>query len=139
MTKLNNFKISGIIAVFLGALSLPGTFAQGRTEEQTGISVPAVEYTAEGFRDPFQTYEKAKKDLAVKQAAPKPPPPLNIQGMVWGSDIPQAIINGKVLKVGDTVDGVKITNIDKEGVEVFYVGQTYFISSPASGGQTTGR
>ena len=57
---------------------------------------------------------------------PTPPPPvptpsgpeLTVSGLVWNTTRPQAIINGQVVSVGDTVDNWIITGISKTGIEI---------------------
>jgi hypothetical protein len=63
----------------------------------------------------------------------KPLPELKVQGVIWGGNFPQAIVNNKVLKVGDTVEGVEIKSIDKKGITVLFEGSESTISSPAAG------
>ena len=41
-----------------------------------------------------------------------------IKGLVWNTDIPQAIVNDKVVRVGDEVGGMKIISIRQKGVEL---------------------
>ena|SRR3989338_5046313 len=45
-------------------------------------------------------------------------PELVISGIVWNSDRPQAIVDGQVIDIGDTIRSVTIVNITKEGVEI---------------------
>ena len=137
-------KITRVSLFFLPAIILTGILcAQGDSAQksQEGIIAPSVEYTAESLKDPFLEFgKKQEPDVVEKtQVQVKPLPALAIQGIVWGGPMPQAIINGKVFKVGDTIAEAKITGIDKDGVELFYAGRSYSISSPASGSQTTGR
>jgi hypothetical protein len=123
------YKIAAIF--FILAAASGNLFAQGQLEEV--ISVPTVEYKAEALRDPFQGYKEEKETTAAAQEVlVKPLPALTIHGIVWGGSMPQAIINNQVLKEGDVINEVKITKINKEGVEVFYTGRPYVISSPAS-------
>lgn len=55
------------------------------------------------------------------------PPAINIEGALWGSDMPQAIIDGEVYKVGDTLKSVdaKIYKIEKNKVFIFYEGRLF--------------
>lgn len=55
----------------------------------------------------------------------KEPPVLNwkIKGIVWNSDRPQAIINDRVVDVGDIVDKAKIIAIRKAEIVVEIDGQ----------------
>ncbi|MCA9398721.1 MAG: hypothetical protein KC618_03145 [Candidatus Omnitrophica bacterium] len=61
----------------------------------------------------------------VKQ--PTRMPTFNISGIVWNSDRPQAIINGSVKDIGDSIDGVKIISIHKEGIDVSFQGKNMTI------------
>ncbi len=104
-----------------------------------------IEYKSENLRDPFQEErvetekEKAKRleeeNPLFEERIPieiKPLPPLEIQGITWGSSLPQAIINNKVLKIGDTIEEVLIKDISKGKVTVFFGNQEYNLStSPA--------
>lgn len=51
------------------------------------------------------------------------PPVLQLKGIVWGGSEPQAIINDKVVHVGDKIEGVKIKSISKEGVDAVFQGR----------------
>jgi type II secretory pathway component PulC len=97
------------------------------------VTRPKVEYRAAGSRDPFTgiTIEENIKDSPVESSSP--PPDLKVQGIIWGGKLPQAIINNKVLKVGDTIQGTKVINIGKEGVTVLYGGRNFTLGSPAAG------
>ena len=107
---------------------------------------PKLEYKATGFRSPFWGPFHVKADLsAAKKKAgevevvepEKPLPLLKVQGVIWGGSFPQAIVNDKVVKIGDTVDGVRILSIDKENIVVFFEERKYKIPSPAAGAITT--
>lgn len=101
---------------------------------------PRPEYRGRDLKDPFRTpfEEKAPSPggPAEKPEAPpvqeKPLPALKVQGIVWGGHFPQAIINDKVVKVGDAIEAVTISGIDKNGVEVIFEQTKYRLSSPAS-------
>ena len=68
--------------------------------------------------------EKAKKQIKVPQ--------MSIIGLVWNSDAPQAIINGRVVSVGDTIEGAKLVAVDKSGVKVEYEGYEFYIDKNAN-------
>jgi len=103
-------------------------------QEQAAIPAPilrpVVEYLAENLRDPFREPRQDKnKEEGVSQTKL---PDLKVQGIIWGTDIPQAIINNKVVKVGDTIaGGVRVVEINKDGVSVFFKNRNYNLSSPA--------
>lgn len=105
-------------------------------EEELPPVIPNVEYKAEGLRDPFQAYLGEKKEVEktgmVRSEAEVSPPSLTIQGIIWGAKFPQAIINNKVVKAGDTIEGARILDINKDGIKVFYENRQYDLSSPAN-------
>ncbi len=88
-----------------------------------------IEYKSEGLRDPFEEEEIETKE--EPQAQPKLLPALQVQGIVWGGSLPQAIINNKVVRVGDTIEGVRIADINKSGVAVFFDNRQYNLSTSA--------
>ena len=96
------------------------------------IARPKVDYTAENLRDPFQGVSVSKGAVAGPTgtvALPK----LEIQGLVWGGKFPQAIINNKVVKAGDMIEGVRIVDISKDGssITVFFEGKQVDLNAPA--------
>lgn len=52
---------------------------------------------------------------------------LNVEGIIWGTGMPQAVIDGEVYRIGDTLKGSpgKIVAINKEGVSVSYLERVY--------------
>lgn len=110
----------------------PARMAQ---EKDAEIAEPqgllTVKYEGSGkdpLKDLLHEYlnkERAAEPHAVKYAAPMPQ--LRIQGLLWASDMPQAIINGKIVGLGDYIEGVKIVAIQKDGVTVEYGGAPVFI------------
>lgn len=101
------------------------------------IAKPNVEYTADGLRDPFEGYLSEQEEASQ---VPPPPeeqevpalPPLTIQGIIWGGRFPLGIINNKVVKIGDTIEGAQIIDISKDGVIVSFADRQYNLSSPAA-------
>ena len=94
--------------------------------------------------NPFQSKLPVKKDLTVKppetliqppsgqnlqnqtaNITKKEPPELKwkITGIVWHSNRPQAIINDRVVDVGDTIDKAKVIAIRKSEIDVEIDGQ----------------
>ena len=94
---------------------------------------PAAAYTAFDVRDPLKSFlpRPALSTTGTSGAAsetpeatrPPPPPQLQVEGLLWGGTRPQAIINGRVYGVADTVNGVKITGINGSGVTIDYLGK----------------
>ncbi|MFH0790434.1 MAG: hypothetical protein V2A64_02275 [Candidatus Omnitrophota bacterium] len=101
---------------------------------------PKVEYKAEVLKDPFRGFRKKGTDKKINpvydsKAPVKPLPALTVQGIVWGGQTAQAIINNKVVKVGDTIENVEIIDITKNGIDVFFEDQEYNLPAPASSTQ----
>lgn len=90
-----------------------------------------IEYKAEGLKDPFQEEKIEIKEEAEVQIETKPLPDLQIQGIVWGGAFPQAIINNKVVKIGDTIEEARIMEIKKEGITVYFGNRKHILPSPA--------
>ena len=58
-------------------------------------------------------------------------PELSVQGMIWDSSMPQAIINNKIFKVGDIIEGAKIVTIDQSGVSLVFRRKPFKVKSTA--------
>jgi len=99
------------------------------------ISRPKVEYQPEGLRDPFEPLIKNQEVVVVNQDTQKTLPALTVQGVIWGSSLPQAIINNKVVKVGDSLEGVDIVSIGKDGVTISFNGVESTLSTITAMGQ----
>jgi hypothetical protein len=83
---------------------------------------------ANNKEDPFESFLPAKQEgSSAQNQKPALPPPVEIQGVLWGSDTPQTIIDGEVYKVGDTLKNVdgKVYKIEKNTVSIFYEGRLY--------------
>jgi hypothetical protein len=63
----------------------------------------------------------------------QPLPDFVIQGIVWNTDTPQAIINGQVVKIGDNMQGVKIIGIEQKGILIEYIGERMLIKKTKQG------
>jgi len=107
---------------------------QQSSSQELVIERPKREYRADDLRDPFIGYEEKQEEPAQASSAPKekPLPTLKIQGIIWGGRIPQAIINNKVVKMGDVIEGVKVVNINKDGVIVLFEDKEHNLSSPVT-------
>jgi len=95
-----------------------------------------VEYKSEEFKDPFQPPEEKEPEVEQKEQIteeakpPAPLPALKIEGLVWGGRFPQAIINQKVVKIGDAIEGAQIVDINREGVTLNFNNTQYNLPSP---------
>lgn len=105
----------------------PKEIAQPKVEV---IERPRVEYNASKLRDPFQgEVTKTGPEGTITQSAFRPPE-LKIEGVIWGGKINQAIVNGKVVTIGDTIENARIVDIKKEGIKIFYGNREFDLPSP---------
>ena len=96
----------------------------------------AVEYTGASFRDPFER-------IMPEPPAPEPEPEeadhflesLRIQGIVWNSDQPTAVINGSIMGIGGAVGAAEVVVIGEDGVTLRYKGQETVLRTGAGKGQ----
>ena len=92
----------------------------------------AIAYTVYSERAPFKSpFEGDTEELGEDVTLPK----LNLQGMVWSSQRPQAIIDNKVYDVGDVIEigsgeakeEIKINDIDRDGLHLRYKGMKFIV------------
>jgi len=124
-----------ILILMIIVLSFSGaSFAQGE------IIRPKDKYEGQGLSDPFKDPFKeppTPEELAVSKVkeVPKEPdkplPAMKVSGVIIGNVVNQAIVNDKIVKVGDSIEGATITSIDKKGMTVFFNNKNYNVSSPA--------
>ena len=65
----------------------------------------------------------------------KPPPPpvvelppgINLQGVLVGEDMHQAIINDQIVPLNGYIGGARLDVVNKEGVELNYKGKKFFL------------
>lgn len=136
LTALFIFLLTGEDAFSVGQeFQAMKALQQSEDGPETVISRPRMEYKAEGLRDPFEGALKEPapvKEEQLPQPVSQTPPPLSVQGIIWGGNFPLAIINNKVVKVGDTLEGAEILNISKEGVTIKFTGNTFNLMSPSA-------
>ncbi len=125
----NNVLISLFLVLILSF------FAQSYAQENGSFVKPEVSYGAMNLRNPFQSPVLSKSETNVLEENPGTqdvlPIALTVQGIIWGSDLPQAIINNKVVKVGETIDEAKVISIEKDSITVFVVNKQFKLLSPA--------
>ena len=104
-------------------------FAETRAQETpipvtiTPVSnqaIPIITTAPDSQNLPSPPALKVKKD--VKPQILKIPT-LTISGLVWNTDKPQAIINNKIVSVGDTIEEAKIIRITRAGITLNYHGK----------------
>lgn len=125
------FSLVGVINFGFIALAQENTVAEI-------IIRPQIQYKSGQLRDPFVSVmaKEEKKESLQKQGAVELNQPkidlsaLNVQGIIWGAKMPQAIINNKVLVVGDLIDGAEILSIDKKRITLSFAGEVVNLSAP---------
>ena len=154
MYKRRSYRNITIIPIFLLILSCPPSFAflggqeskvleeSQKREQQINeqdvelLKRPYLEYNAYNLRDPFEDLLTQKKEGIRKPGESEgetvTPPRLSVQGLVWGGRTPQAIIDNRVVKVGDVIEEAEIIEISKDGVTMVYKKRIFKLSSPAS-------
>lgn len=88
--------------------------------------VQAVELRNQNLSSSVQAVVQQEQAIQTKPIPAVPIPPVNridtgalvLKGVVWNTQMPQAIINDKVVRIGDVVSGMKIVAIRSKGVEV---------------------
>jgi type II secretory pathway component PulC len=122
-----------IVILFIGFIGIVFSIKTARALESTapGVSPGAnkIEYKSEDLGDPFQEEKIEIKEEPEVQTEAMPLPSLQIQGIVWGGGFPQAIINNKVVRAGDAIEGARIADINKSGVTVFFENRQYNLST----------
>ncbi len=105
------------------------------------LIMPLGVYSENGgmYRDPFSPVLPPIEQIGdnsaliekfttpVKEEIPVQLPPLVVQGLLYGSKIPQAIIDGEVYKAGDELRNIngKVSRVEKNSVFILYQGKTH--------------
>ena len=86
----------------------------------------------ETYRSPFDSVIPEEKPdspgtLPQQREEAIAPPKVTVEGIIWGVDTPQAIIDGEVYKAGDTLKGAeaKVFKIEKNAVFLEYKGKIF--------------
>ena len=129
------------------AMVAPAPAAAPEPQPPVEASPARPSYTAEAqaTRDPMVSLLPAEPTTHDARAAGQTPserkpgrpqlPALSVQGIVWGTARPQALINGGLYEVGDAVEGARILSIERSGVTIIEVGGTRTVLTPALQGR----
>jgi len=60
---------------------------------------------------------------------------LRVTGLVWGNDMPKAIINDQVMGIGDVINEAKIFNITREGILFEFKDKQYLMKRESVDGK----
>ena len=88
-----------------------------------GVNEPVVLPPPPAVQEPSVSMPR-QEDITRPPRILEPLPGINVAGVVWNTDRPQAIINGQIVGIGDTVSGAKILDIKKMGITVLFQGRT---------------
>jgi type II secretory pathway component PulC len=97
------------------------------------FSLSNYSYSEGGYKDPFEPLlpqerkEEEKKPEAITGEREEPLPVMAVEGILFGSSLPQVIIDGEVYKTGDRLKGVdaQVFRIEKNAVCIFYGEKIY--------------
>ena len=95
----------------------------------------AVEYKASSLRDPFQSVinETVAVQPLQNQNQPAAAPRWSLDGVVWDSDRPQAIVDGRIVEVGSKIGDAQVIAIDKQGVQLRSAGKGFYLRMKKEG------
>ncbi|MCG2712780.1 MAG: general secretion pathway protein GspB [Candidatus Omnitrophica bacterium] len=63
-------------------------------------------------------------------------PKIDIQGIIWSRSMPQVIVNGTVMKVGDYISEFQIKEVNRNAIILFYKGKDYLMKMQQSQNKT---
>ncbi len=112
------------IIIVSGLLLLPAVYAQSEFRDPFSPRLPVKKTISEKTRSVVEEYIGVDADVEL--------PSLAVEGVLWGSQMPQAIIEGEVYRVGDRLRGVgidaEVSRIEKSKVFINYGGRTHELS-----------
>ncbi len=109
---------------------------QSPEKDRFEIEIKTVSYTSENFKDPFTVTVMPEPEAEeIQQITPLEKislPAIKIQGIIWGTNRPQAIINDEVVEVGKTInETITILDITGSGIIVSYKNQKFALPAPS--------
>ena len=81
------------------------------------LLLPILLYSADGYRNPFESLlpkNEVTPGAGARAGEPQEvtkPLTIVVQGVLWGSQMPQAIIDGEVYKVGDQLKSLEDASV----------------------------
>ena len=132
----------GPAAPLTSSQHLPAVLEESSSPPETEAGAPPTI-----DRDPFmwpsalrETIQAAIRQPDTTETTPQvesvPMPTLKIQGIFWGTTPHRAIMNDQILTEGDTIEGVRIVSIDRQGITVEFQGTQSTLSVPTPGTTT---
>lgn len=134
-----------VVFCLLSAISLikdvwgQNTSVSPKKDSKADSLRPKVEFNPiPSQKSPFYNYVRAQIKKSVDGQLVKEDkkseyiPSFVIQGAVWGEETPLAIIDNKVLRIGDMINDAVIEKIDKNGITVSVNGRPVNLELPSS-------
>lgn len=127
------FILMGVVGFGLAALlfSVLSKSSSKHDAPKPHPKVPVVE--AVGFSEaPVEAQKKVRQESAVEKEevlTAKSPPSLTLSGIIFDETGSLALINGKVVKEGSLVDGVKLEKVYADKVELSFEGKKFFLKA----------
>ena len=84
-------------------ITLPLTDFEEKAKRISRKQISALDEHSPWGRDPFQ-----EVDISFSE--------LKLQGIMWDDKTPKALINNKIVKIGDKIDVIKVVDIKRESV-----------------------
>jgi hypothetical protein len=106
------------LGVLLLSLAVPASAAE------KPAAPGRVTYEGASIRDPFQWASEPVKAEARKAVGEMT---FTLEGLVWRSDRPQAIINGQIVGKGGKIGTAEILDITEKGVKMQAKGQQFWL------------
>ncbi|MCD6228701.1 MAG: hypothetical protein J7K17_04430 [Candidatus Omnitrophica bacterium] len=122
---MRNFYILFIISAFLllidGSAGFIGAAEKEGSSKEFGPFSPKLPVTKEETTLPQEQKEEIPEPTFLEE--------IDIQGLIWGTPTPQAIIDGWVYKVGDIIKDTdaEIIEIKKGEIKVRFLGRVYTV------------
>lgn len=129
------YRILCISGAVLFCFGKDGRCAENTPSLSEELLRPKVEYAVKNQNNPFRNYITEEAPVEINRATAVEEkislPAFTIQGLIWGVNTPCAIVNNKVVRQGDSIDEVKISEIRKEGIDLLYKGKKFYLPSPS--------
>ncbi len=126
-----------MIFFFMGTYSLKASEALGGNDQEFTAKLDNIKNPFEdGIPKPIPVVVKPREVPKPIYVKPKPEPglpqvvvlpALELQGVILGEDINQAIINGQVVPLGGIIKGARLDSVSKDEVELSYNGKKFFL------------
>ena len=97
---------------------IPEPEEASNTAEEKKIDVETEEDEASPPIELTDPSPEIVKPVETEEIIPPPPlPDVNVSGIIWNSDRPQAIINDRIVDIDSDVSGIKITEIRQSDIK----------------------